>query len=219
MTQHAPISSGRTSRFIRLIVEDIWNKGNLDLADRLFTVNYVNHGGLIPDLIRGPEVIKLAVVTARLAFPGLRIVIDNLVVEGHVAEFRWAALECPATGGRSSSESPTVVRVTGVTLARFAAGQVAESWTRWDTEHRGATLDHGAARLIANRSDTASRIERYQARALGQPDHWNSIRQDARTGAAADAPVEIPNELRHRNRLVATTRNGRADRQYRGHAV
>ena len=35
---------------VRRAVEEVWNQRDLDVADALFTHDYVNHGGLIPDL-------------------------------------------------------------------------------------------------------------------------------------------------------------------------
>jgi hypothetical protein len=35
------------------VIEEIWNAGDLDLADELFGATRINHGGLIPDLVRG----------------------------------------------------------------------------------------------------------------------------------------------------------------------
>jgi hypothetical protein len=58
-----PLISSR--ELVRLAVEEIWNQGDLDTADAVFTPDYVNHGGLIPDLIRGPEAVKLSVALYR----------------------------------------------------------------------------------------------------------------------------------------------------------
>lgn len=43
---------------VRRVVEEIWNRGKLDVADVLFASDYINHAGLIPDFVRGPEAIK-----------------------------------------------------------------------------------------------------------------------------------------------------------------
>jgi hypothetical protein len=51
-----------TRELAHLLIEAIWSPGELEMADALFTHDYANHGGLIPDLIRGPEAIKLSVV-------------------------------------------------------------------------------------------------------------------------------------------------------------
>lgn len=42
---------------VRRAIEAIWNRGDLDVADELFAADYVNHHGLISDLILGPEAI------------------------------------------------------------------------------------------------------------------------------------------------------------------
>ena len=54
---------------VRHAVEAIWNRGELEAADAVFAPDYVNHGGLITDLVRGPEAIKVSVALYRRAFP------------------------------------------------------------------------------------------------------------------------------------------------------
>src|SRR5919206_5003434 len=77
---------------VRRVVERIWNRGDLPLADHLFSTTYVNHGGLIPDIVRGPEAIKVSVALYRAAFPRLFISIDGLEEDGEMVDVRWAAL-------------------------------------------------------------------------------------------------------------------------------
>ena len=48
-----------TGALVRRAVEAIWNRGELDQADGLVAADYINHGGLIPDVVRGPEAVKL----------------------------------------------------------------------------------------------------------------------------------------------------------------
>lgn len=45
---------------VRRAVEQIWNHADLAVGDVLFAPRYVNSGGLIPDLVSGPEAIKSA---------------------------------------------------------------------------------------------------------------------------------------------------------------
>ena len=84
-------------------VEEVWNQGALDQADALFAPDYVNHGGLIPDLIRGPEAIKLSVALYRLAFPGWQVAVEDLVAAGETVALRWAARTTPATDGAAKA--------------------------------------------------------------------------------------------------------------------
>ena len=66
------MSSSNNEALVRRAVESIWNRGDLDLADELFAPDYVNHHGLIADVVRGPEAIKVSAALYRLAFPDLR---------------------------------------------------------------------------------------------------------------------------------------------------
>src|SRR3954465_13578859 len=66
-------TAAANSRLVRQVSGEIWNGGNLDLADNLFASDYFNHGGIIPDLVRGPEAIKISVVMCRSAFPSLQV--------------------------------------------------------------------------------------------------------------------------------------------------
>jgi SnoaL-like polyketide cyclase len=110
---------------VQRVVDEIWNAGNLELADDLFAPTYVNHGGLIPDLVQGPEGIKFSVAFYRAAFPGLHLAIDALtVVKGDVI-LRWTA-----TG--QTSADPAGGSLSGVTRSLVLGGQILESWTSWD---------------------------------------------------------------------------------------
>jgi predicted SnoaL-like aldol condensation-catalyzing enzyme len=111
-----------------MIIDEIWNKGALDLADELFTSDYVNHGGLIPDLARGPDAIIVSVLLYRLAFPSLRIVVEDVLTEGDTVVLHWAA------HGTQTPDETAKAALVGVTTSRFAGRQIAESWTYWDAE-------------------------------------------------------------------------------------
>ena len=122
------------ARLVRRVIEEIWNDGELDLADRLFAPGYVNHGGLIPDLVRGPEAIKLSVVLYRTAFPHFRVAVLDLVAQGPLVALRWAAHQTPAHAGVRDQEAgpSTAEPLLGMTFGRLEGGQVVESWTCWE---------------------------------------------------------------------------------------
>ena len=85
----------RGTDVVRRAVEEIWNRGDLGLADVLFAPAYVNHGGLIPDLVRGPEAIKASVALYRTAFPGFHITVEALTAAGEMVDLEWAARAAP----------------------------------------------------------------------------------------------------------------------------
>lgn len=116
---------------VQRVVQEIWNRGELALADRLFAPDYVNHGGLIPDMVRGPEAIKVSVALVRCAFPQLRVDIEDLVGDQDTVALRWIA-----RGAGAGTTTPDALM--GMTFVRIAKGQMTESWTSWDA---AGTLD------------------------------------------------------------------------------
>ncbi len=125
---------------VRRAVEAIWNRGELDVADVLFATTYVNHDGLIPDILRGPEAIKVSVALYRTAFPDLKITIDELTVDGATIHFNWTARGRPQI--EPAGESPTSAQgtLTGSLTCRLASGQIVESWVQWDRKGALARL-------------------------------------------------------------------------------
>ena len=111
---------------VRRAVDEVWNQRDLDVADALFAPDYINHGGLIPDLVQGPEMIKTSVALFRTAFPDFWISAEDVIAEGDTVLLRWTA-----HNGSSSGEQG---RLLGTTRSRFAGGKIAESWTCWDSD-------------------------------------------------------------------------------------
>jgi len=47
--------SEQSKAIVRRLFEELWNKGNLSVADQLFSPNYAHHDPSTPDFGRGPE--------------------------------------------------------------------------------------------------------------------------------------------------------------------
>lgn len=110
---------------VQRVVDEIWNAGNLELADELFAPTYLNHGGLIPDLVQGPEGIKFSVAFYHAAFPGLHVEVNDLAVDKDAVILSWTA------GGQGSADAAAAT-LTGITRSIVVDGQILESWTSWD---------------------------------------------------------------------------------------
>ena len=117
---------------VRRAIDEIWNQGVFDAADALFAPAYVNHGGLIPDLVRGPEAIKVGVALYRTAFPNFQVIVDDLIAEGETVVLRWTARNAPPGAWAGRVPAGQRGQVTGITRVHLVGGQIAESWTRWD---------------------------------------------------------------------------------------
>jgi len=111
---------------VRRAIDLIWNRGELDAADELFAPDYINHYGLIGDLVLGPEAVKISVALYRLAFPGLHVSVDEISTVDDSVVLRWTARTA------SGAVAPKSKSLTGITRSRIAAGKIAESWTKWD---------------------------------------------------------------------------------------
>ena len=72
----------------RRVFEEIWNAGELDVADEVFDADYVNHGlGIEP----GPAPFKQYVSAYLSAFPDCRFTIEDEVAEEDKVVTRWTA--------------------------------------------------------------------------------------------------------------------------------
>ena len=119
---------------VRRLFEELWNKGNLSVADEIFAPNYTHHDPSTPDFERGPESEKKRATLYRTAFPDLRLTIEDLIAEGETVMARWS---CRGTHkGDLSGIAPTGKQFTisGVSIARLAGGKMVEGWVNWDAQ-------------------------------------------------------------------------------------
>jgi hypothetical protein len=126
------MSTMENTSLVRRVVEEVWNLGNLEAADALFSPAYVNHGGLILDVVHGPEAIKMSVVMYRRAFPDFWVTLDDLQAEGDTVLVRWTAYTNTRSQRRDDALNVVPRSLPGATSCRFADGAIAETWIWWD---------------------------------------------------------------------------------------
>ncbi|HEX2713926.1 MAG TPA: ester cyclase [Candidatus Acidoferrales bacterium] len=124
--------SAENKALVRRWVEEMWNKGNLAVAEELFAPTYVAHDPSTPDLGRGPEREKKAATLYRTAFPDLRLTIDDLIAEGETVVTRWTARGTHKGELRGISPTGKPFTVTGISILRVSGGKTTEAWTNWD---------------------------------------------------------------------------------------
>jgi steroid delta-isomerase-like uncharacterized protein len=117
---------------VRRLFEEVWNKGNVAVADELFAPIYTHHDTATPDVGRGPEGEKKRVTLYRTAFPDIRFTIEDMLAEGETVVARWS---CRGTHkGELSGIAPTgkQFNIAGVSIARFTNGKMFEGYVNWD---------------------------------------------------------------------------------------
>jgi predicted SnoaL-like aldol condensation-catalyzing enzyme len=73
----------------RRVLEEMFNKGNLEVADELLAPDYVDHDPAMPEDVRGPEGFKEYVRAYRSAFSDIHIRIEEQIAEGDKVVTRW----------------------------------------------------------------------------------------------------------------------------------
>jgi len=117
---------------VRRLFEELWNKGNLPVANELIAPNYIHHDASTPDVGRGPESEKKRVTLYRNAFPDIRFTVEDLLAESETVVARWS---CRGTHkGELNGIAPTnkQFNITGVSIARFTNGKMFEGYVNWD---------------------------------------------------------------------------------------
>ena len=121
------MSAHDNKTLVRLIIEEAFNKGNLDIADGRLSDDYQVHmpGG---SLRRGPQAFKASIGIWRGAFDDIHMTIEDVIGDGDLVANRFTTrgthtgplMGLPATGRQ--------IVVQGQELHRVVDGRVSESW-------------------------------------------------------------------------------------------
>ena len=128
----APKNENR-EQLIRYFFEEVYNKGNMKVADSLVAPGYKSHNKLEIQVL-GPEGIKKAALAQRTAFSNWKTVLDEIVSSGDMVVVRGHD-EGDFTGTFMGHE-PTGNHfyITWIDIFRIENGQLVEAWLEIDTE-------------------------------------------------------------------------------------
>lgn len=116
-----------TKRF----VEEVWNKGNLKVADELSGSTVVFHDPIAKDLT-SLDAFKGHVSGLRAAFPDFQVVLDDIAASGDKIYTRWTA--AGTNKGSFMGIAPTNKRgvIVGMSMHRIQGGKIVETWMNYD---------------------------------------------------------------------------------------
>ena len=111
----------------------VWEHGTIDLVDEMLGPDYINHSPGIPNQPPGAEGVKAVVMMFRRALPDLRVVIEDMIVEGNKVAVRYTLegthagelFGIPPTGRR--------LRIKSIAVERVADGKIREHWRVTDS--------------------------------------------------------------------------------------
>lgn len=117
---------------VRQALDEVWTRGNLDMADALYTASFANHDPNQPEVPPGPAGVKRTVSIWRGIFPDLAVLVDELLqVEDRVL-VRFTAKGTHQGDLRGIAATHREVFVSGMVLYRLDDGRITEAWTQWD---------------------------------------------------------------------------------------
>jgi steroid delta-isomerase-like uncharacterized protein len=123
--------SEQNEEIVRRIFDEVWNKGNIDVADQLVGANFVLHDPA-QTLDRDLAGFKKHIAEVRAAFPDIHFTVEDMLAQGDKVVSRWSAQGTHRgdfLGVRATGKQMTV---TGILVTRHANGKNVETWSNWD---------------------------------------------------------------------------------------
>ena len=127
------MSTELNKALVRQMVEEVFNRGNVSLADEFLAPDFVEREELPPGIPRDREGVKLLTTLLRSAFPDFKATLDDIVAEGDRVVIRqtWSGTH----QGEFMGVPPTGKRVSFgvIDILRVAEGKCQEHWGQMDT--------------------------------------------------------------------------------------
>jgi steroid delta-isomerase-like uncharacterized protein len=116
---------------VRRLIEEVWNKGNFEVADEILAPDFVANSvppGIPPD----GEGFKQFIGMYRAAFPDVHLHIEDQIAEGDMVVTRFTAHGTHQ--GELMGIPPTnkQITVTGIGISRIVEGRSREEWNNYD---------------------------------------------------------------------------------------
>ncbi len=120
--------SNHNKRLVRRALEEIYTKGDLELADELIHPDFVDHEPAHPEQPTGPESVKQTVRSLQSAFGELRFDVEDEIAEGDKV-VQLVTMSGRHTGrflGREPTDKAFAVR--HIYIWWIADGAIADHW-------------------------------------------------------------------------------------------
>jgi len=128
------VPARRNKALVRRFLDEVYNRGNLAVADEAIAKRYISHNKLNLE-VTGPAGIKKAAQLQRRAFPDIKTHFEDLIAEGDKVVVR-AYDTGTHTGGPFLGLPPRgkKFKVTWINIFRVEEDKLAEAWVEVDVE-------------------------------------------------------------------------------------
>jgi len=106
---------------------ELWSKGNLAVADDLYSAEFVCHFVVGPEW-KGVEGIKREVASHRASFPDWQENVDDIVAEGDKVVIRFTSTGTQRGEFQGIAPTGRRVRIQEVAIFRLSHGKIVEQW-------------------------------------------------------------------------------------------
>jgi steroid delta-isomerase-like uncharacterized protein len=126
------MSTEQNKALVRHMVEEVFNRGNMDQLDELLAPDFVEHEELPPGIPPGREAPKALFGMLHSAFPDFQATIEDIVAEGDkvVIRMTWTGTQ----KGEFMGVPPTGKRISWavIDIVRMVEGKGVEHWGLMD---------------------------------------------------------------------------------------
>jgi predicted ester cyclase len=116
---------------MKRFMEEVWNKGNLKVADELSSSASIYHDPIAKEL-RSLDDFKKYDTQLRVAFPDFHVIFDDIATLGDKVYTRWTVTG--TNKGSFMGMAPTNKRsiTVGMSMNRIQGGKIVETWMNYD---------------------------------------------------------------------------------------
>jgi steroid delta-isomerase-like uncharacterized protein len=119
---------------LRRFFDEAWHRKNADVADELFTSDYVLHDPGNPWLSPGPSGIREMVTAYNHAFPDAKFTIEVQIAEGEWVVTRWVVRSTHHGNLLDVAATDRESQTSGILFSRLENGKIREEWTQWNRQ-------------------------------------------------------------------------------------
>jgi steroid delta-isomerase-like uncharacterized protein len=113
-------------------LEEVWNRGNLDVIDGCIAPEFVQHDPATPEEMRCPADARRYVQMNRSAFPEIRITVEDQLSEGDKVATRVTVRGTHRGELEGMPPNGKRIEFSAITIDRFSGGKFVETWLNSD---------------------------------------------------------------------------------------